>query len=264
MSISLKDFSSKAYGEIAALRYNIFESRPGGFALQIAPKILKFYEQTPKASINRNILDVACGTGQLASYFLNRGFTVMGLDRSLFMLKYARANNYRYEASGQSEFNELEMSDFHLEAKFGLVVCTFNGLNHLDNFKQVEGSLACIYNALVPGGYLLFDINTRRGLESTANNIEVIDNEEDIVIRKRIFDGKRIILNASGCFLHDGHWIRYQETIFKIIIDTKVLRNCMLDCGWSSVNFTTSNFMSSVQDPEAEDVAYVVARKSPD
>lgn len=257
----LKDFSSEAYGEIAALRYNIFESRPNGFARQIAPKILKFYGLTSSEHINRSILDVACGTGQLASYFLSRGFMVTGLDRSPFMLKYARENNFQYEASGQCEFNERDLSDFHLELKFGLAVCTFNGLNHLDSFKKVVDSLACIYDALVPGGYLIFDINTKSGLESTVNNLEIIDTEEDIVIRKRIFDGKRIILNASGCFLHDGEWIRYKETIFKIIIDTNTLRKAMFDIGWSSVTFTTSDFMSSVEDPETEEIAYIVAHK---
>jgi len=262
MSESVHDFSNEAYGEIAALRYNIFESRSSGFARRMAPRIHAFYEQAGIGMANQRLLDVACGTGQLASYFLEREFEVVGLDRSPYMLNYARANNAEYVARGQARFDESEANKFHLEQQFGIAVCTFNGLNHLASFEQVVGCMASVHGSLIPGGYFIFDINTLLGLKRVVEVVDLVDTDDDIVMRKRIFDGNRVILYASGCFLHEGAWNRYRETIYKIVIDTNELRKSMLENGWSSVTFTTDDFTTVVDDPEMEQVAYVVARRN--
>ncbi len=261
MSKELHDFVDAAYGETAALRYNIFESRPSAFALQMAPKIYDFYLKSAMYPVNKSLLDVACGTGQFVSHFLDNDFEAVGLDKSNSMLHYAKENNSRHVAAGRCQFKISDSSNFELEEKFGLAVCTFNGLNHLANFDQVKGCLASVYQALIPGGYFVFDINTKLGLKKTVDTIDIVDTDDDIVIRKRVFDGKRVILNASGCFLHNGVWTRYKETIFKIIIDTQELKNSMLSDGWSSVTYTASDFVRPEEDPERDEVAYIVARK---
>ena len=262
MSDALRDFGDEAYGEISALRYNIFESRPSGFAQQMAPKIWNFYQETGIGQDNNRVLDVGCGTGQLAAHFLAHGVQVIGLDRSPHMLKYAVDNNAEYVAKGQARFVEGDASAFHFEEQFGLVVSTFNALNHLGNWQEVERCLACVYRALAPGGYFLFDINTRRGLKRTVESNELFDTDEEIIVRKRLYDGERVILYASGCFLHQGKWHRYRETIFKIIIGTEELRQSLLDQGWTSSSYTSNDFLHPIDDPEAENVAYMVAHKA--
>ena len=262
MAEALQDFSNEAYGEISALRYNIFESRSSGFAMQAAPKILRFYQQTDIGKTNRHVLDVACGTGQLAAYFLDNGFQVVGLDSSADMLRHARDNNAQYIAQRQIEFVEGDASNFHFDQQFGLVVCTFNALNHLANFEEVKHCLACVYRVLAPGGYLIFDINTRRGLKETVESNELFDTDEEIIVRKRLYDGERVILYASGCFLYRGRWHRYRETIFKIIIDTEELRQSLLDQKWESTTFTSDDYLNPIDDPEAHNLAYMVACKA--
>ncbi len=262
MAQELQDFSKEAYGEISALRYNIFESLSSGFAMRAAPKILRFYQQTGISQTNRRLLDVACGTGQLAAFFLDQGYQVVGLDSSAHMLRHARDNNAQYITSGQVEFVEGDVSNFHFDQKFGLVVCTFNALNHLANFEEVKRCLECVYRVLAPGGYFLFDFNTRRGLKRTVESNELIDTDEEIIIRKRLYDGERVIHYASGCFLYQGKWHRYRETIFKIIIDTEELKQLLLDQVWSSSTFTSDDYLDPVDDPEAGNMAYMVACKA--
>ena len=262
MAETLQDFSHEAYGEISALRYNIFESRSSGFAMQAAPKILRFYQQSALGQANRRLLDVACGTGQLAAHFLAHGFQVVGLDSSAHMLRYARANNAQYIATGQIEFVQEDASNFRFDQQFGLVVCTFNVLNHLANFEEVKRCLACVYRVLAPGGSFILDINTRRGLKRTLESNELFDTDEEITVRKRLYDSERVILYASGCFLYQGKWHRYRETIFKIIIDAEELRQSLLDQGWSSSTFTSDDYLSPIDNPEAGNVAYIVASKA--
>jgi SAM-dependent methyltransferase len=261
MDKKLPDFSKDAYGEAAALRYNLFESKSTGFAIRMAPKIQAFYQHTKMARVNKKLLDVACGTGQLASCFLEQGYEVTGLDLAPHMVKQAKTNNAKYVESKQCNFKACDSSNFNLEPQFGLAVSTFNGMNHLPNFEKVEKCLANVYHALVEGGFFIFDINTQLGLKRVVENFGVVDTDDEITVRKRLFDGERVILNASGCFKHKGTWKRYQETIFKIIIDTKALKETMFNQGWSSLLFTKDDLISPVEDPELEEVAYIVACK---
>jgi len=262
VSIGPRDFRDQAYGAAAALRYSIFESRPDGFARRRAPKIRKFYEQAGIDASNRDVLDLACGSGQLAVHFLEHGYRVVGLDRSPHMLGHARQVCASYVDEGQALLVKGDARDFQFDRRFGLVACTFNGLNHLASLADVRRCLRCVDGVLAPGGYFVFDIDTPGGLRQAVETTFVNDTDEEITVRKRVFDGERVILYASGCFFHDDVWHRYRETIWKIVIDPMELRTEMLDLGWSPVGYFDEDFVEPVADPNAGKVAYGIARQA--
>jgi len=105
------------------------------------------------------------------------------------------------------------------------------------------------------------ETDTHRGLMTTVATNTVHDTDEEIILRKRLCVGERVILYASGCFKHDGTWHRYRETISKIAIDTEAFRQALLDLGFDPVSYTTEDFVTADDDPEAGDIAYMVARK---
>ena len=261
MTSGPRDFRGQAYGIAAALRYSIFENRPDGFARRLAPKIRRFYEQTETGASNRDVLDLACGSGQLAAHFLEHGYRVIGLDRSPHMLRHAREACASYVDEDRALFVEGDASDFQFDRRFGLVACTFNGLNHLASLADVTRCLRCVDKALATGGYFVFDIDTPGGLRETVDTMLIHDTDEEIIVRKRLFDGERVILYASGCFAHNGVWHRYRETIRKIVIDPEGLRRTMSDLGWSPVHYVDEDLAQPVADPNNGKVAYGVARK---
>ena len=61
---------------------------------QFTPTALSVIEKLvlPKISSNASILDLCCGTGQLARLLSERGYTITGIDGSAEMLKYAKEN----------------------------------------------------------------------------------------------------------------------------------------------------------------------------
>ena len=258
-SSHLKD---DAYGEVSALRYSIVESEPSAFALQTAPWIWRYVEQSKTSQEAPQILDVGCGTGELAAYLLDKGAKVTGLDLSPHMLEHAAAKNALYVRSGRARFVEADASSFQLPDKYETVVSTFNTLNHLPDFDAVEACLASVSNALVPGGSFLFDIDTRHGLDTMVGTNVVIDTEEEIALWKRIRFENKVILYATGCFRHDGIWARYRETLVKIYIPTAELERALSDAGFESVVFTAPDFETVIDDPEVEETAHVVARKA--
>ncbi len=84
---------SHAYDNIFAKVYN---KMWGGFALNVAHKILDYYKETEVYKNNKVMLDLCCGTGQLAHEFLKENFEVIGIDISESMLYYAKENAKEY------------------------------------------------------------------------------------------------------------------------------------------------------------------------
>ena len=61
----------QAYGRAFAHVYN---KRWTGFVHRVAPLLLEFYANTASGEAKHPILDLCCGTGQLALHFLEQGF----------------------------------------------------------------------------------------------------------------------------------------------------------------------------------------------
>lgn len=176
----------QAYSQGFARVYN---TRWAGFARQVAPLILDFYAATASGQENKDILDLCCGTGQLAVHFLEKGYRVVGLDLSEHMLHHARENARAYIESGQARFIQGDASDFTLDESFGLIVATFDSLNHLENEEALRRCFQCAEAAAVGEGYFIFDLNTRSGLRRW-NSIQVDESSEDaLIITRGIYDG---------------------------------------------------------------------------
>lgn len=125
----------QAYSKGSAKVYNIMWS---DFPKQVAPFISDFYAATPLGQHNRSMLDPCFGRGHLAIHFLEKGYWVLGIDLSEHMLNYARENARQYVESGKAIFIQVDVSDFVLSERFGLVVSTYDALNHLENEQALR------------------------------------------------------------------------------------------------------------------------------
>lgn len=250
----------QAYSKGFAKVYNI---RWSGFAKQVAPLILDFYAATPIGQKNKTVLDLCCGTGHLAVHFLEKGYRVVGLDLSEYMLHYARENARQYIESGQATFVQGDASDFTLDKHFGLVVSTFDSLNHLENEQALRRCFQCVY--AVSDGYFIFDLNTRRGLRRW-NSIQVDDSDDDaLIIIRGIYDGQsdKAWTKISGFLrLPDGLYERFDETAFNTVFEMERVKDALLDVGWKNVYFSRiQDLKTPLDDPEKEGRVFIVASK---
>ncbi len=258
---SRSDPTDESYGKVAALRYDEFESRPTGFARRAAPLIAALYADHSIANINPAILDIGCGTGQLAAYLLDQGIPVTGIDPSKYMIDYAIRNNAAHVSAKRASFFVMDGAELDVPGSFGLAVATFNTLNHFPSHERLRRCLTRVHDAMESGGCFLFDIDTRRGLEQTAEIAELSETADETTVRVRRWERERLLLYATGWFLCGEYRWRYRETIRKIIIDTDALRCMMAAVGWCQLTFTTEDYSTAVENPEADPRAYGVAWK---
>jgi len=175
------------YGDHFAKVYNRWW---GGFALNVAPKILSFYKETEIYKKNKVMVDLCCGTGQLAYEFLKEDFEVIGIDFSASMLHYAEEKAKEYIKRGKATFIQANAVSFGLDTKAGLVVSTFDALNHLESKQDLFGCFESVYNTLVENGYFIFDINNRSGLKRW-NSINLNDAEDLFLINRGVYDEEK-------------------------------------------------------------------------
>jgi SAM-dependent methyltransferase len=251
----------QAYGPAFARIYNQEWTH---FALGMAPQIRAFYESTPIGQSNRSLLDVCCGTGHLALHFLDHGYRVTGIDLSAAMLDYAKENTVSYIDSGQARYVHADAAAFTLDEQFGLVTSTFDALNHLPSKEALHGCMESVYPLLLPGGFFLFDLNTRTGLDRW-NGINVRDTPDLLIIDRGIYDGEgdRAWVKITGfARVESGLFERFEEVAYNTAYEMAWVRDELFRTGWQSVYFARGNDLGlPIADPEAESRVFVVAQK---
>lgn len=251
----------QAYGQAFARVYN---KRWTFFAHRVAPLIADFYAGTPTGQANLAVLDLCCGTGQLALVLLERGYTVTGIDLSPHMLRYASENASAYVADGQARFIQADASDFTLDEQFGLVVSTFDALNHLDGQAALQSCFRSVFRVLADGGYFIFDLNTRAGL-LRWNNISVDDSEEAMIVTRGFYSGQgsRAYTRVSGFIrLPNGLYERFEETVYNTVFDMAWVQAEVLKAGWQSAHCARIDDLATpIAEPEQEGRVFFVARK---
>ena len=130
----------------------------GSYATQVYP-ILEHLalRHLPEQS---TVLDLCCGTGQLAARLSADEYVVTGVDISESMVEIAKTN-----APGAS---------FHVQdARAGLpgenydaVFSTYDSLNHLMTIEELTSVLGNVRSALAAGGRFVFDLNMAAAYEA--------------------------------------------------------------------------------------------------
>jgi SAM-dependent methyltransferase len=237
--------------------------RWGGFADRVAPLIRAYYETTDVGMRNHTLLDLCCGTGQLALHFLEHGYQVLGLDLSPGMLAHARENAAPYIADGKARFIEGDAADYEVPGTYGLAVATFDALNHLPDMVSLEGCFVSTYQALVEGGVFIFDLNTRAGLQSWSG-VTVQDSDALMLIIRGVVSNweGRAYTQISGFLRQDnGLYKRFNEVMYNTIFDLDEVATALEDAGFTDITLARSEALDTpLEAPEQAHRVFFIAR----
>lgn len=109
------------------------------------------------AKPDERILDLGCGTGQLASEVAETGAEVLGVDASPEMIASARKN------FPQVRFEIADATALPFTSEFDAVMS--NAALHW--IRDQRAALACIARSLKPGGRFVFEMGGSRNLQET-------------------------------------------------------------------------------------------------
>ncbi len=166
--------------------------------------VTKIFEKS--GSEPKTVLEIACGTGNLAKIFLDRGYSSEGLDLSKKMLAVAERKGLKT--------HQGDMVDFDLDKKFDLILCVFDSLNYILDESELLRCLKSVRRHLSRGGFFVFDMNSYHKINAVVpgfgaeyyrvGDVEMVwlnSHEPDTWVTEIIFFEK----------IEDGAYRRIQE-----------------------------------------------------
>lgn len=139
----------------------------------------------------KNLLDVACGTGQHIEHLKER-FTVEGLDIDPELIGIARERNH------ELIFHQENMTIFKLQKKFDIITCLFSSIGYVKSLENLNKTISCMRQHLVPGGLLIIEPWFTPGEWHTNTVHALFIDEPDLKIARintSMVDGRISILD---------------------------------------------------------------------
>ena len=208
----------------------------------------------------RRLLDMACGTGSLSFQFASRGVETLGMDLSGEMLERAREKAKEFRGT-PPQFFQGDMSDFHLSEPVDGLVCMLDSFNYLTDPADGVSALACFYEALAPGGMLIYDIRPRRQLMAFDGQMFMDETEDVCCIWRTEFDlEENLCFYGMDIFVREGElWRRHREEHYEYAYRLRWLKARMEDIGFRDIRVYGDRTMAS---PTTEDArVFITARK---
>ncbi|MFC2071583.1 class I SAM-dependent DNA methyltransferase [Chloroflexota bacterium] len=221
-------------------------------ALQVLEKLV-----FPHLPAKAHILDLCCGTGQLAQALIARGHQVTGLDRSEEMLRFAREN------APAGEFIVDDARSFKLPAVYHAVVSTFDSLNHIMNPEELTDVFGNVYAALRQGGLFLFDLNMEAGYRICWNdNFGIVEDDHVCVVRTSYWPEERTAQYDATIFYLEGGWQRSDVTLLQKCHSEAEVRSALEVTGFTQIQVYAYNEQLALEVLTGEaERAFFVCRK---
>jgi ubiquinone/menaquinone biosynthesis C-methylase UbiE len=164
---------------------------------------------TQQAVRPSKLLDVCCGTGSVAELLSTKGYRVSGIDLSEPMIVEARR---KAEAAGLDiRYEVADAAAFSLTERFDAAYSFFDSLNYITDLGRVGMAFERIAEHLLPGGSLVFDLNTAYAFEQRM--FDQMDTRQRTKVKyhwQGDYDPGARIIRVAMEFWVDGE--RYKET----------------------------------------------------
>jgi SAM-dependent methyltransferase len=121
-----------------------------------------------------HVLELACGTGNVAAALAKLGYSVSGYDASTEMIAVAQSKAPAFE--GKLDFGVRDLRDLSDVGSYDGAICLYDSFNYLLELSDVSLALDQVYDVLTPGGVFIFDVCTERN--SVQHFRDVRDTEQ--------------------------------------------------------------------------------------
>ena len=178
------------------------------------------------------VLDVCCGSGHLVKALAQRGLSVTGIDLSRAMVELGRRN------APLATFHVADVRDLDPDTvgAFAAAVSMYDSLNHLLSVEDLRTAFTAISGCLREDGWLVFDLNTKVGLEAWGA-MSRADDEAAFIVEPR-FDlaSRRGEFRFVG-FRRDGlTWRRVDTRLHQTWFEDDDIHDALVASGFEPVS----------------------------
>jgi SAM-dependent methyltransferase len=184
----------------------------------------------PHIPAGARVLDLCCGTGQIAAGLTDRGYQVTGLDGSAAMLRFAREN------APEAEFIQADARTFKLPGTFQAVLSAFDSLNHLMELEELTTVFRNVYEVMEQESIFLFDLNIEDESELAGQSLDMVEDDHACIVRGSYNQFKKLKRYDVTMFqLEDDEWQRSDLTLYQRYYDNEEVLGALADAGFRRV-----------------------------
>lgn len=209
------------------------------------------------------VLECACGTGEISIRLAKLGYSVTATDISEDMLRVAaEKQRSRGLAARALRFVKMDMRSLGTHKPVDCVVSCCDGVNYLTSRGDVKRFFASAWSALKPGGQLLFDISSRYKLSEVLGNNCFVDNGEDVAyLWQNCYDGetKLIRMDLSFFVKQAGGYARIDETHIQRAHSLREIGSWLNEAGFE---YEAYGFLTTEKPGEKDERIQFAAKKT--
>ena len=174
----------KLYQELAEI-YNIMYQSFIDYDEEFA-----YYNEFLKKYNARQILEIGCGSGNMAKRILANNYNYVGLDISLPMLSIAK------KQLPFAVFIQADMRNFSVENKFDAALIIGRSLSYILSMEDLMQTFNCVHKSLNPNGTFFFDVIDAKKFMPTIDSNKLIVHS--MKHQNKIYSRESIFENASA------------------------------------------------------------------
>lgn len=141
----------------------------------------------------KEVLDLACGTGELSNRLAKKGYKVLGVDLSQEMLEIAQEKAYNNNL--KVKYINQDMTELELHNTYDSVISFCDGFNYIIDENDLKKIFSKVNKYLNKNGLFIFDISSEYKLEHILGQNVFSDTGEDVTyIWENYYDSETKLL----------------------------------------------------------------------
>lgn len=247
-----------SYQQFAYLYDELMKEAPYDQWVQFVNEILIKYDVKEK-----NMLDLACGTGELSIRFAKEGFHVTGVDLSEDMLAVAQA---KAENEGvKIPFFQQDMADLEGQDIFDVVGIFCDSLNYLQTEQEVQATFSNVLDHLQEDGIFIFDVHSVFKINEVFINQTFALNEDEVSYIWNSFPGDfpDSVDHELSFFVLDkraGKYDRFDEFHYQRTYSIQQYTAWLEAAGFDLLE-VTADFKHSAPEPQSERIFFTAKKR---
>ena len=212
----------------------------------------------PGIPANACILDLCCGTGQLAGELSQQGYCVTGIDSSEKMLSFACEN------APEVKFVLDDARIFRNLNKYHLIVSMFDSLNHVMTSEELVEIFQNVRESLRDDGLFLFDVNIENGYQNHWYGTHGIVEDDHVCVFQTDYNpDSHIARFEATIFRLEDDWYRSDITLLQMCYSESDIRTALESAGFTGIDAYANDVRAGLTDLTRDaDRAFFLCRKT--
>lgn len=140
-----------------------------------------YFDFINKHALFDEVLELGCGTGEIAIRLAKESKKVFASDLSSDMLEIAKQKAIHENVNLMLQ--RVDMTDFSTSYPVDLILCLCDSLNYILESEKVQQTFKNVYLSLKDNGTFIFDVNSIYKMNNILNDYHEFEEDEEFIFQ---------------------------------------------------------------------------------